>query len=52
MKNSTKPVGGTDYPTTFQEFDKWFADESACLEYIEKLRWPNGFTCPSCGFHP
>ncbi len=52
MKNPTKPVGGTDYPTTFQEFDKWFADESACLEYIGKLRWPNGFTCPSCGFHP
>jgi len=52
MKNPIKPVGGTDYPTTFQEFDNWFTDESACLEYIEKLRWPNGFTCPSCGFHP
>ncbi len=52
MKTPSKPVGGTDYPTTFQEFDKWFADESACLEYIGKLRWPNGFTCPSCGFHP
>lgn len=52
MKNPAKPVGGIDYPTTFQEFDEWFSDEDACLEYIEKLRWPKGFICPSCGFHP
>jgi len=52
MENPAKPVGGIDYPTTFQEFDEWFYDEGACLEYIEKLRWPNGFICPNCGFHP
>ena len=52
MENPAKPVGGVDYPTTFQEFDEWFSDENACLEYIGKLRWPNGFTCPNCGFHP
>lgn len=52
METPAKPVGGIDYPTTFQEFDKWFADEDACLEYIGKLRWPNGFICPNCGFHP
>ncbi len=52
MEAQVKPVGGIDYPTTFQEFDEWFADENACLEYIGKLRWPDGFTCPNCGFHP
>ena len=52
MEAPAKPVGAIDYPTTFQEFDKWFADEDACLEYIGKLRWPNGFTCPNCGLHP
>ena len=52
METPAKPVGGIDYPTTFQEFDEWFSDEDACLKYIGKLRWPNGFTCPNCGFHP
>jgi transposase-like protein len=52
METPAKPVGGMDDPPTFQEFDKWFADEDACLEYSGKLRWPNGFTCPNCGLHP
>jgi transposase-like protein len=52
MKTPAQPVGGIDYPTTFQEFDEWFGDEDACLGYIGKLRWPNGFSCPNCGFHP
>ncbi|MDE2104696.1 MAG: transposase, partial [Patescibacteria group bacterium] len=25
------------------------ADETAAFEYVEKLRWPNGPTCPHCG---
>ena len=52
METSAKPIGGIDYPMTFQEFDEWFVNEDACLEYIGKLRWPNGFSCPNCGFHP
>ncbi len=27
----------------------WFSDESDCIAYLEKIRWKNGFTCPSCG---
>ena len=50
MEESAYPVCGVDYPGTFQEFDKWFSTEEACLDYISKLRWPQGFTCPSCGF--
>ena len=25
-----------------------FPDESACAEYLYKLRWPDGFVCPDC----
>jgi transposase-like protein len=27
----------------------WFPDEAACLRYLERLRWPDGFVCPHCG---
>jgi transposase-like protein len=27
----------------------WFADEAACLRYLERMRWPAGFVCPRCG---
>ena len=43
------PVGGVDYPQTLQEFDDWFSTEAKCAEYLRRLRWPDGFTCPSCG---
>ena len=43
------PVGGIDYPRTMQEFDEWFSNEEACAAYLLRLRWPNGFVCPSCG---
>jgi hypothetical protein len=43
------PRGGADYPRTFQEFRDWFPDDAACLDYLEQLRWPDGFICPQCG---
>ena len=43
------PIGGVDYPRTFQEFREWFPDQAACLDYLEGLRWPDGFVCPECG---
>lgn len=42
------PVVGIDYPGTLQEFDDWFPTEQACLDYLQKLRWPDGFICPVC----
>lgn len=42
------PVGGEDYPRTYQEFRSWFPDEQACIEYLGRLRWPEGFVCPRC----
>ena len=44
------PVAGLDYPQTIQEFDDWFGTERDCIQYLMRLRWPNGFRCPKCGF--
>jgi len=43
------PRPGVDYPRTLQELLVWFADEQACLGYLERLRWGDGFVCPCCG---
>lgn len=40
---------GKDYPRNWNEFLDWFSSEEACLTYLEGLRWPTGFVCPSCG---
>ncbi len=42
------PQAGQDYPVNWNQFLDWFATEEACLNYLERLRWPQGFTCPSC----
>jgi hypothetical protein len=41
-------VAGRHYPRTWPEFQRFFPDEEACLVYLEHLRWPHGFHCPSC----
>lgn len=38
-----------DFPKNELEFDRRFSQESACLEYLFYLRWPEGFVCPECG---
>ena len=43
------PQAGKDYPQSWNEFLDWFATEEACLAYLERLRWPDGFVCPACG---
>jgi len=37
-----------DYPKTLLEFEERFSTEEACIEYLFKLRWPEGFRCPRC----
>ena len=32
-----------------QEFQRQFATETACQEYLAACRWPDGFVCPRCG---
>ncbi|MBI4403072.1 MAG: IS1595 family transposase [Deltaproteobacteria bacterium] len=37
-----------DYPVNQLEFEKRFATDDACKDYLFKLRFPNGFICPLC----
>lgn len=39
---------GRDYPRNYAELRAWFPDDAACIDYLEWLRWPNGFVCPRC----
>ena len=43
------PVSSRDYPRNWEQFLDWFPDDDACIEYLEGIRWPDGFTCPRCG---
>lgn len=43
------PQAGKDYPRSWNEFLDWFGTEEACLSFLERLRWPQGFVCPGCG---
>jgi transposase-like protein len=38
-----------EYPKTMQEFEDKFASEQACIDYLSRIRWPEGFRCPRCG---
>jgi len=49
LQYTDPPEAGKDYPRNWSEFLDWFASEEACLTYLEQLRWPAGFACPSCG---
>jgi transposase-like protein/ribosomal protein L37AE/L43A len=37
-----------EFPRTIMEFEKKFATKDACRDYLFKIRWPDGFRCPSC----
>jgi len=37
------------YPTSLKDLEARFATEAECRGYLWSLRWPDGFTCPSCG---
>lgn len=38
----------TDYPQTGLELEDRFRSEADCLDFLARLRWPNGFVCPRC----
>ena len=46
-----RPHASTHYPKSLGKFQAWFPTDADCLDYLEWLRWPGGFVCPSCG-HP
>jgi len=35
-------------PMTFAEFNKKFATEEQCRDYLYQVKWPDGFMCPKC----
>jgi transposase-like protein len=37
-----------DYPRTLTELEARFSTNEACREYLVRLRWPEGFSCPAC----
>ena len=38
----------SESPITYLDFQRMFPDETACLLYLKKMRWPNGFVCEKC----
>ncbi len=40
---------GVHYPGSYAALRVWFPDDDACLDYLDWLRWPEGFFCPHCG---
>ena len=43
-----RPTAGVHYPRSTGEFQAWFGTDDDCLDYLEWLRWPGGFSCPRC----
>jgi transposase-like protein len=37
-----------DFPKTLSEFQRRFATEDTCREYLARSRWPDGFRCRWC----
>ena len=38
-----------DYPRTVAELEARFSTEQGCRDYLDQVRWPDGFRCPRCG---
>lgn len=36
-------------PQSLLEFQRMFPSEITCAAYLEAIRWPDGFACPTCG---
>ena len=37
------------FPKTMPEFERCFASEDACFDYLVAVRWPKGVQCTHCG---
>jgi transposase-like protein len=40
---------GAANPTNLIEAIRYFSDPDVCVEFVAKLRWPDGWHCPDCG---
>ena len=41
-------MAGKDYPGSYAELLAWFDQDWKCRDYLDWLRWPDGFVCPGC----
>ena len=41
-------MGKSELPTNLMEAVRYFADPDVCVEFVAKLRWADGPTCPIC----
>lgn len=41
-------MGRPEYPKDLREFRRKYSNDAACLEYLIRCRWPDGFACPKC----
>ena len=46
--SALQPRAGVHYPRSAGEFRSWFGSDEDCLDYLDWLRWPDGFVCPRC----
>lgn len=37
-------------PISLIEFQQKFVTEEACQQHLYRIRWPNGYRCPRCGY--
>jgi transposase-like protein len=37
------------FPRDVRQFQREFATDAACQQYLAACRWPDGFRCPRCG---
>jgi transposase-like protein len=37
-----------EYPRDQMEFDKFFANEDNCIQYLIDIKWPSGYKCNNC----
>jgi transposase-like protein/Zn ribbon nucleic-acid-binding protein len=37
-----------DFPKTLPEFEARFSRDEQCRDFLDNLRWSNGFICPKC----
>lgn len=41
----SSPKAGVHYPGDLAAVRAWFPDDAACLDYLDWLRWSDGFRC-------
>ena len=39
---------GHEFPRSYAQMRAWFDEDWKCLDYLDWLRWPDGFVCPHC----